>query len=88
MAKFPTRESFAKAVTERGSVMTDDLELSDQLELFWAQCNVNNFTILCGVCYHPPNQSADEERLFFESLQLHLDKINSGGYCMSAIVLL
>ena len=32
-----------------------DLEPSNQLELLWAQCNVKNFTILCGVCYRPPN---------------------------------
>ena len=33
-----------------------DFELSDSLELLWAQCNINNFVILCGVCYRPPNQ--------------------------------
>ncbi|KAJ7390354.1 hypothetical protein OS493_025605 [Desmophyllum pertusum] len=31
-------------------------------KVLWAQCNVNNSVILCGVCYCPPNQSADDER--------------------------
>ena len=44
-----------------------DLELSDSLELLWAQCNVDNFVILCG----------DDERIFFEHLQWCFDKIKS-----------
>ena len=37
-----------------------DLEPSNQLEVVWAQCNVKNCTILCAVCYRPPNQPADD----------------------------
>ena len=65
-----------------------DFELSDSLELLWTQCNINNFVILCGVCYRPPNQSTEDERVFFELLQLCFDKIKSCGHCFSAVVLL
>ena len=47
-----------------------------------------NIVILCGVCYRPPYQSADDERLFFEHLQWCFDKIKSCGHCFSAVVLL
>ena len=52
----------------------------------WAQCNVHNFVFLCGVCYRPPNQSANEEKAFFESLQVCFDKIKN--QILLAIVLL
>lgn len=50
------------------------------------QCSVNNFVFLCGVCYRPPNQSANEEKAFFESLEMSFDKIKSCGQIFSAIV--
>ena len=65
-----------------------DLEPSNQLGVLWALCNVKNFTVLCGVCYRPPNQSADDDQVFFDSLQCCLDKIFSCGQKFSAIVLL
>ena len=37
---------------------------SGGLELLWVQCSVNNFVFLCGVCYRPLNQSANEENAF------------------------
>ena len=41
-----------------------------------------------GVCYRPPNQSADDDQVFFDSLQCCLGKIFSCGQKFSAIVLL
>ena len=41
-----------------------------------------------GVCFRPPNQSADDDQVFFDSLQCCLDKIFSCGQKFSAIVLL
>ena len=54
-----------------------EFEYSAGLELLCVQCSVNNFVFLCGVCCHPPNQSANEENAFFESLQMSFDKIKS-----------
>ena len=62
-------------------------EYSAGLELLWVQCSVNNFVFLCRACYRSPNQSVNEERAFFESLQISFDKIKSCGQFFSAIVL-
>ena len=64
-----------------------EFEYSAGLELLWVQCNVDNFSFLCGVCYRPPNQSAIEEKAFFESLQMCFDNIKSCGQIFSAVVL-
>lgn len=61
-------------------------ELFDSLGLLWAQCNINNFVILSGVCCRPPNQSAEDERVLL--FQQCFDKIKSCGHCVPAIVLL
>ena len=65
-----------------------EFEYSAGLELLWVQCNVDNFAFLCGVCYRPPNhdQSAIEEKAFFESLQMCFDNIC--GQIFLAVVLL
>ena len=65
-----------------------EFEYSAGLELLWVQCNVDNFAFLCGVCYRPPNQSAIEEKAFFESLQMCFDNSKSCGQIFSAVVLL
>ena len=65
-----------------------EFEFSAGLELLRVQCSVNNFVFLFGVCYRPPNQSANEEKAFFESLQMNFDKIKSCGQIFLAIVLL
>ena len=65
-----------------------EFEYSVALELLWVQCNVDNFAFLCGVCQRPPNQSAIEEKAFFESLQMCFDNIKSCGQTFSAVVLL
>ena len=56
-----------------------DFELSDSLVLLWAQCNINDFVILCGVCCRPPNQSAEDKTVLFELLQQCFDKIKLCG---------
>ena len=65
-----------------------EFEFSAGLELLWVQCSVNNFVFLFGVCCRPPNQSANEEKAFFESLQMNFDKIKSCGQIFLAVVLL
>lgn len=62
-----------------------EFEYSAGLELLCVQCSVNNFVFLCGVCYHPPNQSANEENAFFECLKMSFDKIKSCGQIFTAI---
>ena len=53
-----------------------DLE-STFTECLWAEIVVNRYKFLCGICYRPPNQSAEEVAEFFESLQNSLDLVSS-----------
>jgi hypothetical protein len=46
-------------------------------ECLWAEIAVNRYKFLCGVCYRPPNQSAEELAEFFGCLQDSLDLIFS-----------
>ena len=53
-----------------------DLE-SAFTECLWAEIVVNRYKFLCGICYRPPNQSAEEVAEFFESLQNSPDLVSS-----------
>ena len=43
----------------------------------WTEIVVNRYKFLCGICYRPPNQSAEQVAEFFESLQNSLDLVSS-----------
>ena len=47
------------------------------IECLWAEIAVNRYKFLCGVCYRPPNQSAEVLAEFFGCLQDSLDLIFS-----------
>ena len=48
------------AIYAKDHIAAKRLGYSAGLELLWVQCSLNNFVFLCGVCYRPPNQSANE----------------------------
>jgi hypothetical protein len=50
-------------------------DLNQLLRSLWAEIAVNRYKFLCGVCYRPPNQSAEELAEFFGCLQDSLDLI-------------
>ena len=51
-----------------------DLE-SGNLEFLWVEITANKTKVLCGVCYRPPNQSAEIVKEFLNSLQNSFDLI-------------
>lgn len=56
------------------------------LELLWAEIKLRNHSLLVGVSYRPPNQTAQEIELFIEGLYDSLDSIT--GSLNQSIVLL
>lgn len=51
-----------------------DLEC-DSIEILWVELVAKNLKILCGVCYRPPNQSAQDVCEFFQYFQSMFDQI-------------
>jgi hypothetical protein len=53
----------------------------------WAEIAINRYKFLCGVCYRPPNQSAEELAEFFGCLQDSLDLIFSTSQFSAVFIL-
>jgi hypothetical protein len=62
----------------------NDLENMD-LELLWVEIK-NRATLLCGVCYKPPNNSLEETAFFLDSFQSVIDKIRLNQHLPMMIV--
>ena len=60
---------------------------SASMECLWAEIAVNRFKFLCGVCYRPPNQSAEELAEFLRGLQDSLDLICSSSQFSAVFIL-
>lgn len=66
-------------------VRRPDLE-SPSLEMLWVEITLRNHNVLVGVCYRPPNQSAQDVDVFIDGLQDTLESIT--GPANQSIVLL
>ena len=62
-----------------------DLESPD-LEILWAEIKLNGFTLIVGVCYRQPNQKADVNDLFIDSLENTLSSIHVKGNQVIALL--
>ena len=60
---------------------------SNANELLWAEIKVDCFKLLCGVCYRPPNQSAESIDEFFTCFQESLDLIFSTSEFSAVFIL-
>ncbi|XP_028412551.1 uncharacterized protein LOC114535443 [Dendronephthya gigantea] len=63
----------------------NDLENID-LDLLWVEIKMNGVTLLCGVCYRPPNNSLEETTFFLDALQTVIDKIRLNQHLPMMIV--